>query len=272
MRRRRFADRLSVSQLPRIVDPPGDVFNRYFVDRGDPVVLVGSRMFGDSLPTLDDIVHRCADTIQVKVRTDYFDPTRRKLHKMPLGDYVEEYVRPQTQHETGRARDSLPPYTVNTSITMDEFRKLGLSDPLPFDGKAFEQPHLWLGPKGSLTRLHYDSRDNLLCQLVGTKRFLLYPPSQIRWLYTYGYAPTWSRVHDPRQPDLDAFPLFGRASPIELTLKAGEILYLPARWSHFVQNPDVSLMFNFWTQRSPMERMKYTAFKFGKRVFGMSDV
>ena len=271
MRRRRFADQQSVSQLPRVVDPPEEVFNRYFVDRGAPVVLVGSRMFGDRPLTLDDIIQRCADGIEVKVRTGYYlDPARRELHKMQLGDYLEKHVLPPTRGGTEPAPDCLPPYTVNTSISMNDFRKLGLSDPFLFDGKTFESPRLWLGPKGSLTRLHYDSRDNLMYQLVGSKRFLLYPPSQIRWLYTYGYAPTWSHVHDPRQPDLDAFPLFARASPIELTLKAGEILYLPARWSHFVQNADVSVMFNFWTERTPMERMKFAAFNFGQRIFGAS--
>src|SRR3546814_13605907 len=89
-------------------------------------------------------------------------------------------------------------------------------------------------------------RSNLSCQYIGTKHLTLYPPSQIPWLYTRGSAPAWSDVADPRQPDLAKFPLFTKAKAVEVTLVAGEMLYLPARWSHFVVNLDTSLMVNFW--------------------------
>src|SRR3546814_13597494 len=73
-------------------------------------------------------------------------------------------------------------------------------------------------------------RSNLSCQYIGTKHLTLYPPSQIPWLYTRGSAPAWSDVADPRQPDLAKFPLFTKAKAVEVTLVAGEMLYLPARW------------------------------------------
>src|SRR3546814_17161544 len=37
-----------------------------------------------------------------------------------------------------------------------------------------------------------------------------------------------------------------KAKAVEVTLVAGEMLYLPARRSHFVVNLDTSLMVNFW--------------------------
>jgi ribosomal protein L16 Arg81 hydroxylase len=107
-----------------------------------------------------------------------------------------------------------------------------------------------------MTPLHYDSRDNLICQYIGSKHLTLYPPSQIPWLYTSGFAPSWSAVADPRDPDIKKFPLFNRAKSLEVTLTAGELLYLPARWSHFVRNLETSLMVNFWPQYTTAQEMK----------------
>ena len=39
LERIRFSKLPPLSEVPRIVDPPTDVFNRYFVDRGSPVII-----------------------------------------------------------------------------------------------------------------------------------------------------------------------------------------------------------------------------------------
>ena len=46
------------------------------------------------------------------------------------------------------------------------------------------------------------------------------------------------------------FPLFAKARSVDVTLNPGEILYLPARWSHFVLNLEISVMVNFWHEPS----------------------
>jgi hypothetical protein len=84
---------------------------------------------------------------------------------------------------------------------------------------------------------------------------MLYPPSQIPWLYTRSYAPAWSGVSDPRRPDLQKFPLFARAKAVEVTLNAGEVLYLPKKWGHFVVNVETSLMVNFWPEYTSAQKL-----------------
>src|SRR5262249_45734311 len=83
----------------------------------------------------------------------------------------------------------------------------------------------------------------------------LYPPSQIPWLYTRSYAPAWSGIADPRRPDLKKYPLFARAKAVEVTLQAGEVLYLPKKWAHFVQNVETSLMVNFWPEYTSAQKL-----------------
>jgi hypothetical protein len=250
------------------VDPSADVFHQYFVSQGAPVVLVASRIFQGAPKTLDEILAGGGDKVEVSVRGgEYLDPRKRLRERMPLGEYVDKVIRPRASSpgsdvETG----SLPPYSGNTPLSKSEFAALGFRYPEPFQGKSFEFPRLWIGPRGSMTPLHYDSRDNLICQYVGTKQILLFPPSQIRCLYTRGLAPSWSGVPDPRCPDLEAFPLFSNARGVEVTVGPGELLYLPARWSHFVVNQDTSVMVNFWPEHSLKQQVEIAAWEFTGHV------
>ena len=44
----------------------------------------------------------------------------------------------------------------------------------------------------------------------------------------------WIAV-DPLNPDLERYPEFQHAHPVTVTVKEGEMLYLPSLWFHHVQ-------------------------------------
>lgn len=258
LRHRRFSRLPALSQVPRVENPPWDVFSTYFVAQGAPVIITGSPLFADGAVTLESLARPGTGEITVNVRSgDYLNVSARQQERMPLSQYIERVVRPTEggagEHDAGGA---LPRYAGNTPLTHEQFEAMGFRAPRCFGDRKFEAPRLWFGPKGSATPLHFDSRDNLICQYIGRKHLTLYPPSQIPLLYTHGYAPSWSRVGDPRRADLNRFPLFARASAVEVTLLAGEMLYLPARWSHFVVNLDTSVMVNFWPEYTPAQRAR----------------
>lgn len=258
LRRHRFSHLPTLSQVPRVENPPWDVFSTYFVAQAAPVVITGSPLFADGVVTLESLARPGTSEIMVNVRSgDYLDVGARRQERMRLSDYVEHIVRP-SEGGAGEREDegALPRYAGNTPLTHEQFEAFGFRAPGCFGDQRFDAPRLWFGPRGSATPLHYDSRDNLICQYIGRKHLTLYPPSQIPWLYTHGYAPSWSRVGDPRRADLSRFPLFARASAVEVTLRAGEMLYLPARWSHFVVNLDTSVMVNFWPEYTPGQRAR----------------
>lgn len=266
MKRYHFSRLPVVSQIPRVDNPPWEVFERYFVAQAAPVVITGSPLFAGQPLTLEDMARPdVAGHIQVNVRSgNYMNVSTRRNERMALADYVESIIRPLEQEgggAEGRGLDgaeSLPRYAGNTPLTYEQFEALGFRAPRFFEGKACAAPRLWFGPKGSATPLHYDSRDNLICQYIGRKHLTLFPPSQIPLLYTSGYAPSWSGVADPRFPDMEKYPRFAAARPVEVTLEAGEILYLPARWAHFVQNLDTSVMVNFWPEHTSAQKARMT--------------
>ncbi|XP_069589733.1 tRNA wybutosine-synthesizing protein 5 isoform X3 [Ranitomeya imitator] len=76
---------------------------------------------------------------------------------------------------------------------------------------------------------HYDVMDNLLIQVTGTKRVVLYSPRDAPYLYLSGDK---SEVLDVDNPDLVKYPLFSQARRYECTLQAGDVLFIPALWFH----------------------------------------
>ncbi|XP_053296333.1 tRNA wybutosine-synthesizing protein 5 isoform X1 [Pleuronectes platessa] len=76
---------------------------------------------------------------------------------------------------------------------------------------------------------HYDVMDNLLAQVTGRKRVVLYSPQDALHLYLSGDK---SEVLDIDSPDLKRFPDFLKAKRYECVLEPGDLLFIPALWFH----------------------------------------
>ena len=71
---------------------------------------------------------------------------------------------------------------------------------------------------------------NVLCQVRGTKRVVLYPPSDILYLdIPPGASSSNINVFNA---DLDKPPSFKLAHPKEAILQPGDVLFIPPLWPH----------------------------------------
>lgn len=105
----------------------------------------------------------------------------------------------------------------------------------------------WLGPEGTISPMHFDNKQNLLCQVFGTKRIILAAPSDTDNLYPHD----GEMLHNTSQIDaehlnFEQFPLTSRVKFYELTLYKGEILYIPSKWWHYVRSLSKSFSVSFW--------------------------
>ncbi|KAK3589777.1 hypothetical protein CHS0354_021110 [Potamilus streckersoni] len=91
---------------------------------------------------------------------------------------------------------------------------------------------------------HYDVMDNLLIQVNGRKRVVLFSPQEVDKLYLNGDK---SEVLDIDNLDDVKFPLFSHAERYEGILNPGDILFIPALWFHNVISMDFGVAVNvFW--------------------------
>jgi len=126
--------------------------------------------------------------------------------------------------------------------------KADMPPPIYCRDVPWRNARLWISAPGTVVPLHHDVAQNIFIQLVGRKRFLLYPAAASAWLYSNCFRsalPNYSRF-DPDQPDYDAFPLSRAPRPVEVVLGPGDAMYLPSRWWHRVQSLEVGVSVNFW--------------------------
>ncbi|GFR52769.1 hypothetical protein Agub_g15380, partial [Astrephomene gubernaculifera] len=102
-----------------------------------------------------------------------------------------------------------------------------------FPPSALHSSVLRLGSPGLVLWTHYDVMDNLLIQVTGTKRVLLWPPACHDALHVTGSSSPITRPQP--DPDLTAFPRFAACpAPLLADLAPGDVLFLPSLWFHNV--------------------------------------
>ncbi|KIO77845.1 hypothetical protein TH53_06820 [Pedobacter lusitanus] len=108
----------------------------------------------------------------------------------------------------------------------------------------------------------HNGRHAIAQQVTGSKRFVLYDPKDTPYLYPKTFLESPLSWFDERESvfcsqmpfedgieniDHDKFPMFKKAVPYEIELKAGEILFIPSHWWHYTHacEPCV-LITEFW--------------------------
>lgn len=121
----------------------------------------------------------------------------------------------------------------------------------------FGDPHAkgifsYVAPAGAVTQTHFDPVENLMVVLQGSKRLRLFPPRCARNLEPSN-APIFTVSGIDAPPFSDAFlrdPGL-RNDCLDVTVNAGDILYLPAGWWHAVMSLEPSIILNFWNEIHP---------------------
>ncbi|PRP89286.1 hypothetical protein PROFUN_02160 [Planoprotostelium fungivorum] len=158
-----------------------------------------------------------------------------------------------------------------------EFQRLSddIDDELEWASQAFgaspDVVNFWMGEDRSVSSLHKDFYENIYAVVKGTKTFTLLPPTDLPFLYVDRFIGArysredsgkfrikedepreeipWIPV-DPDSADLEAYPLFRYAHPVQCEVKEGEVLYLPSLWFHKVaQRGDETgrtIAINYW--------------------------
>ncbi|XP_072284068.1 bifunctional peptidase and (3S)-lysyl hydroxylase JMJD7 [Pyxicephalus adspersus] len=134
-------------------------------------------------------------------------------------------------------------------------------------GKHPDAVNFWLGESSAVTSLHKDPYENLYCVISGEKHFILHPPTDRPFIPYELYKQATYQVNedgsfkvveqesadmvpwipiDPLDPDLGTYPAYSQTQPLHVTVKAGEMLYLPSLWFHHVRQSHGCIAVNYW--------------------------
>ena len=81
-----------------------------------------------------------------------------------------------------------------------------------------------------------------VCARVRHSPQILYKPEHLQHIYD-----SKGKAADVREPDREKYPTFDHATPYEVVLEPGDLLFVPAGWAHQVECVDdsISLTHNF---------------------------
>ena len=183
------------------------------------------------------------------------------------------------------------PYVSAQDGSLDaDFAPLAADVPrsLPLGDAAFGAPpdavNLWLGNSRASSSFHFDHYENLYAVVVGEKRFTLLPPCDSRllrcrrtrvgrferdgdgaWRVALEEPPrrvSWATV-DPHGGDGEGSSAV--APFVEVTVRAGEILYLPALWHHHVRQSGRRVIAVNWWHDMRFD-LRYAYFTFVRKL------
>jgi len=114
------------------------------------------------------------------------------------------------------------------------------------DGRDTRGINCRFGMMGNTAATHFDGSRNFIMLFGGERRYVLSHPQNCPNLALYPRnhpsgrhsALNWS------DPDLESYPEFAKATGNEVVLQAGDVLYLPTQWFHFIVSLDMNWQCN----------------------------
>jgi hypothetical protein len=104
------------------------------------------------------------------------------------------------------------------------------------------------GVGGRFPVMHFDGENAhaTITEIYGDKEFIVYGPQDGPYLYPSAARANHSLVDDPRNQDLQRFPLLAKATQFRGILGPGDMVFVPCGWWHTARalSPSVSVGMN----------------------------
>lgn len=246
---------MTAQAVERIPAPPLDELRARYLDPGVPVILTdvvtGWPAAGTWTP--EHLAREVGDRLVPVVAMRGGDYAHADIVKMPLRSYLVRIGAIEGESSTDDATPGVTYYLAQAAIAAHLPELLAdIETPAFFPDEEFRTSVIYVG--GTLfSQLHYHPKGSAtLCMLYGTKKVRLFAPDQTPYLYRYpAHSPTpnVSRTQE-KDPDPAHFPDFAKARFTEVTVSAGEMLFIPIYWWHSIENVGLSISTVFFWSTS----------------------
>lgn len=260
------ASDLGVQEVPRLLPAEAEAHAELF-KTGRPFVVSGllegwpAFERWQSLGYLDRVVGHRLVPLEVGSAVGAAD-WREEM--MLVGDFLRQHLAPSCEYCSGDVdSDEAPASVFEAGVAYLAQHELlaqcptlhaDVQVPLPWIKNlgAPARVNAWLGTHGTVTPCHWDSYDNCLAQVQGTKQVILLAPEMAPYLYVNkGSGKSTSAQGNIAQvnveaPDFQAFPEFAKAERHVAEIGPGDALFIPVKWWHQVRSFSPSFSVNFW--------------------------
>ncbi|KAF4660320.1 DNA-(apurinic or apyrimidinic site) lyase [Perkinsus olseni] len=164
---------------------------------------------------------------------------------MKLRDYVEEHLMKPASDAADQSIAYLAEYEIFNQITELEEEVQPVPDACLSADEGIVRRLLFFGAAGTASQTHRDANNNIKCMVVGCKYVRLFSPSQEKCLYplqrgilTNNSTLPTDILTEPIDPE--KYPLYSEVVYSEAILNAGDALFLPSNWWHFIKSYEVT--------------------------------
>ena len=124
--------------------------------------------------------------------------------------------------------------------------------------ESMHDARLWMSRGNTTSSLHFDTHENMLMQIDGTKEVLLWHPNATQHFYMdhhtkYGLSPI-----NVDRVDMERFPSIVNAPPLVARLNAGDAVYIPDSWWHVIRSHGSTIGENGRNIAVALEMMPYS--------------
>ena len=222
-----------------------------YVVNSRPVIVTGSSctLHPWTLATIERMAGDDYIGVETTTGNNRFSPDTARTVNMTVRDFLARFMAPGRDREYYLAEGPLR----QMPSLYDDIREPDFSSSL----EPQRDPQLWIGAGGQVSTMHFDDMENVLCQIEGTRVVFLFDPLQVGRLYPRaGPLRAHSQV-DPADPHAsEKFPKFASAKQRNVTLRAGESLFIPSMWYHQIHGgPSMNIAVNFWYTSHLLSRL-----------------
>lgn len=175
-----------------------------------------------------------------------------KYFRMPLSEFTERLGKGENLYIG--AREIMK--EGGTRSDKDGLGRLYETVVLPqwMDPARIWSTNLWVGAGNNRTLLHYDPWDGILMLGSGQKEFVLFPDSETKNMYQVGSfdfpkLAEGSVLHSKIRPldvQKEYQEKFRKARGFRGTITAGEMIFIPAGFWHYVESSGLNIGMNFF--------------------------
>lgn len=239
----------AVSIIERRADVSRDEFLHRYYAPGRPVILTGEMAGWPACERwTPDYLARTVGDRQVEFQDGRSGDERFEIYKeqhrrtASFAEFMARITRPDAGNDA-----YLTAYNsgANASALAPLERDLGFPDKFLSAAGSARNGMMWIGPAGTVTSLHHDLTNNLVAQVVGSKRLKLIPAAQVGRLYNHLHVFSEIADLDRVAHARERFPLLEGVNVYDLTLEAGEMLFIPLGWWHQVKSLSFSVTLTY---------------------------